>query len=65
VITLSKLGRYGQLVNQHFQHATLRAMAECIGYGLRIQIRLHAPNRFGRKMGIDECDVVPEEWRRP
>ena len=47
VITFSRLGWYGQLGNQLFQYATLRAVAESQGYELRIPMRFDGPKKRG------------------
>lgn len=47
MITFSHLGWYGQLGNQLFQYATLRAVAESQGYELRIPMRFDAPKKKG------------------
>ena len=47
MITFSHLGWYGQLGNQLFQYATLRAVAESQGYELRIPMRFDAPKKRG------------------
>lgn len=47
MITFLNLGRYGQLGNQLFQYATLRAVSESLGYELRVPMRLDAPKKSG------------------
>jgi hypothetical protein len=48
VITFINLGHYGQLGNQLFQYATLRAVSEAQGYELRVPMRLDAPKKSGK-----------------
>jgi hypothetical protein len=47
VITFSRLGWYGQLGNQLFQYATLRAVAESIECEMRIPMRFDQPKQRG------------------
>lgn len=47
VITFLNLGRYGQLGNQLFQYATLRAVSQSLGYELRVPMRFDAPKKSG------------------
>ena len=47
MITFYNLGHYGQLGNQLFQYATLRAVAEAQGYEMRIPMRFDAPKNKG------------------
>lgn len=47
VITFFNLGHYGQLGNQLFQYATLRAVSDSLGYEMRVPMRLDAPKKSG------------------
>lgn len=47
MITFYSLGHYGQLGNQLFQYATLRAVAEAQGYEMRIPMRVDAQKNSG------------------
>ena len=47
MITFSKLGWFGQLGNQLFQYATLRAVAESMECELRIPMRFDQPKKQG------------------
>ena len=67
MITFYSLGYYGQLGNQLFQYATLRAVAEAQGYEMRIPMRFDAPKRSGLvELGPLSlaCEALAEEDAR-